>query len=599
MPHRAVLSFRFFTLSLLVAVSAVCIIPGAAAGWWGLSSVLLLLLLLVSTVPNILVHVVRRLRVHYHGQTRIIWIHFRTGPEGLRRSLVQAFAGAKGIPHVIGAQIEGLESPIGTGIVNPLSLVASAIDSPLSDDCALALLRPYPGEGVRFRWGELQQPDGLTAAGFRQCLAANGYCLITLPDELIRAPRALLDQYSASYFEQPRSDKQRCRHNAPGGVGGVGGSDLLHGWSADGAREYFEVHRSHKLELPYPATPSGFGAYAAATFNACEEVALHVLQLLLLPTAVGEESAQQDGRQRAPVNDGGDDNITEHGGCDEETGLLLGGKCGRRCAGSTDAGSGSTGGWCPGIGGWMSGPEVLGSLRDCGQAQQVAHSCAAAPEGTTTRADDAQDSEALSTSCCRLHQYNSADSQASGAGAGCGMIARLRCQLLRLVSRCFPPLAAVITLMRGLSAVNTHADLGLVTVAPRSTLAGLLVYSRGRWKLAEAEMGPADVIVFCGHALGWLSSGAFRPLLHGVRAMGERRSLVFFLRPHATALLFRPRVEQEEAVEKQNASGQNVLAGALSANFHHLRTERKHRFVLLRPIYRWWWRLCGIGNARP
>ena len=58
-----------------------------------------------------------------------------------------------------------------------------------------------------------------------------------------------------------------------------------------------------------------------------------------------------------------------------------------------------------------------------------------------------------------------------------------------------------------------------------------MVYSRGKWKMLETELDPAtDCVVFAGHALGWLTAGEYRPLLHGVRTIAKRLSLVFFLR---------------------------------------------------------------------
>ena len=111
----------------------------------------------------------------------------------------------------------------------------------------------------------------------------------------------------------------------------------------------------------------------------------------------------------------------------------------------------------------------------------------------------------------------------------------------QLLARCCPMPGLITTLFSGTSTgiPGLHADLGLVTVAPKSSAAGLLVYSRGRWKLVEAEMAEDDVVVFTGHTLGWLTRGHYRPLLHGVRTMALRRSLIFFLRSDAEAPLSR------------------------------------------------------------
>jgi hypothetical protein len=185
-----------------------------------------------------------------------------------------------------------------------------------------------------------------------------------------------------------------------------------------------------------------------------------------------------------------------------------------------------------------------------------------------------------------------------------------------------PPLRSLAGLLRGLPSADLHADLGFVTVSPRSSLAGLLIWSRGRWKvreqagragsarrpsaalvtfvllllcafhhafhhaapsflggglslrvqgpparvttcieparhgyvgdpqIAESEMEQHDLLVFVGHALGWLQHGrGYRPLLHGVRAVAQRRSIVFFQRPHADAVLRRePAVSILESV---------------------------------------------------
>ena len=97
-----------------------------------------------------------------------------------------------------------------------------------------------------------------------------------------------------------------------------------------------------------------------------------------------------------------------------------------------------------------------------------------------------------------------------------------------------------------------------------------------------------------------------RPLLHGVRTMALRRSLIFFLRAHASASLTRCRAEcgraepyHDGAAKRRNEEEQDLMgargldvrsvcttAGQLQRDFNSLRVERRIPIAVLRPLYR-------------
>lgn len=173
----------------------------------------------------------------------------------------------------------------------------------------------------------------------------------------------------------------------------------------------------------------------------------------------------------------------------------------------------------------------------------------------------------LSTSMFRIHQYNSSEASLRGSRiSAMQLVLGLRGQLQRLLRRlpCHALLSALFSgttggVLQALASTplmlqkispltrsechcaagipGLHADLGLVTVAPKSSAAGLLICtdssmcttcpiaafvamlsttpvaaccldSRGRWKLVEAEMEQDDVVVFAGFSLGWITRGA-------------------------------------------------------------------------------------------
>ena len=67
-----------------------------------------------------------------------------------------------------------------------------------------------------------------------------------------------------------------------------------------------------------------------------------------------------------------------------------------------------------------------------------------------------------------------------------------------------------------------HLDLGLITVTPRGTAAGLeLLQSDGSWVLAEAVMGDDELLVFGGQELARVTGGVFRPMMHRVACSEE------------------------------------------------------------------------------
>eukprot|EP01102_Stenamoeba_stenopodia_P007348 TRINITY_DN2060_c0_g1_i1.p1 TRINITY_DN2060_c0_g1~~TRINITY_DN2060_c0_g1_i1.p1 ORF type:complete len:245 (-),score=54.38 TRINITY_DN2060_c0_g1_i1:90-824(-) len=92
-----------------------------------------------------------------------------------------------------------------------------------------------------------------------------------------------------------------------------------------------------------------------------------------------------------------------------------------------------------------------------------------------------------------------------------------------------------------------HADLGLVTIGPRSAMPGLQAVDmivkdkggRGKWIDVEKLMAEDDVAVFVGNTMGHVSNGYYRPMLHKVSrpTNKDRFSLPFFLRFPDTAIV--------------------------------------------------------------
>jgi len=89
---------------------------------------------------------------------------------------------------------------------------------------------------------------------------------------------------------------------------------------------------------------------------------------------------------------------------------------------------------------------------------------------------------------------------------------------------------------------QAHSDIGLISVAPRSTTPGLQLREFDTpydWVNVENKMGPNDVIVFAGQALTRMTSGVYRPVLHRpvIPLQGDRMSFVFFLRAKAKSIV--------------------------------------------------------------
>jgi len=212
LPRFAAAAAATLLVACAAALVPALVLPGAAGP--ALSVVLLALLGCSLTVPNVLVHVARRLTVHHCGASRVVHYNVTTGEADLRRRICAAFAGCAAIEP---AAIEGLEHPRGSGVVYPLSLVAAAIDSLLGSDCELALLRPEPG-ATRFRWEDLQpesddQPEAeqqqqqqqreQQREDFAQCLAARGYCLVRMPTHTLSGPATVFSQVSFDATVKP------------------------------------------------------------------------------------------------------------------------------------------------------------------------------------------------------------------------------------------------------------------------------------------------------------------------------------------------------------------------------------------------------------
>ena len=80
-----------------------------------------------------------------------------------------------------------------------------------------------------------------------------------------------------------------------------------------------------------------------------------------------------------------------------------------------------------------------------------------------------------------------------------------------------------------------HTDVGVLTVAPLSTVPGLQslgLDADGRWRWHDLEPNPGLVVVFAGEVLHRLTDAAIRPLFHRIlRPTVERVSVPFFQRP--------------------------------------------------------------------
>lgn len=91
--------------------------------------------------------------------------------------------------------------------------------------------------------------------------------------------------------------------------------------------------------------------------------------------------------------------------------------------------------------------------------------------------------------------------------------------------------------------------------------------------------------------------------MHGVRTMALRRSLIFFLRAHASAPLTRGRaepcaaslgderevadgMEEEDVVRGLDVRSICTTAGELQRDFNALRVERRIPIAVLRPLYK-------------
>lgn len=192
--HFVVAAALVVCIPVAAALLPAAIIPGGVGVV--LTVILLVLQCVVLSVPNVAVHLTRRLTVHHRGSSCVVYYSIATGEAGLRQRLCSAFENQTAIEP---SSIEGLEHPRGSGVVYPLSLVSAAVDSLLGSDCELALLRPEPSV-TRFHWEDLQQGNLVSPEqkhqqqSFARCLAARGYCTVRMPRERLNATTTMFDQ---------------------------------------------------------------------------------------------------------------------------------------------------------------------------------------------------------------------------------------------------------------------------------------------------------------------------------------------------------------------------------------------------------------------
>uniref|UniRef100_A0A7S2RRG0 Isopenicillin N synthase-like Fe(2+) 2OG dioxygenase domain-containing protein n=1 Tax=Mucochytrium quahogii TaxID=96639 RepID=A0A7S2RRG0_9STRA len=72
-----------------------------------------------------------------------------------------------------------------------------------------------------------------------------------------------------------------------------------------------------------------------------------------------------------------------------------------------------------------------------------------------------------------------------------------------------------------------HADLGLLTIAPRATVPGLHVFDsiKSRWENLDHQLDENQVCIFAGETLAKITNGAIRPTLHAVFEDGNSANL--------------------------------------------------------------------------
>jgi len=116
------------------------------------------------------------------------------------------------------------------------------------------------------------------------------------------------------------------------------------------------------------------------------------------------------------------------------------------------------------------------------------------------------------------------------------------------------------------SASSHHADMGLLTVAPPSTIPALELWAdSGSLDKPESTLQPQEWIVFAGETLGYLTSGAVRAPIHRVPWVDHstvevpRMSMPFFLRAdpnmHLTALTSGKRMTCQQLMTDHIVSG--------------------------------------------
>jgi len=137
---------------------------------------------------------------------------------------------------------------------------------------------------------------------------------------------------------------------------------------------------------------------------------------------------------------------------------------------------------------------------------------------------------------------------------------------------------------------GAHADLGILTIAPRGTVPGLQIFDedKNQWLDAEEGNDPRDCVVFVGETLGLISNGVYRACMHRAKPPPP------LLSPSLPSEL--ESKSQSRMEEPWRMSMPYFLRGEPSAVLRPSTTVRDFMNVLFSSR---WWRCRGGGSRMP